>query len=115
LALVLYSEVLDPTGPTTTTTLMLAALTSWGLAIAPRLTTIAVIRANAVRRGDRWLDALWATFVGTGKILASFFQNTALGRGDGGEAAMWQGRACARETDARSIAVSASEGLTRFE
>jgi hypothetical protein len=35
--------------------------------------------ANAVRRSDRWRDALWAPFVGTGKILASFFQNTALG------------------------------------
>jgi hypothetical protein len=47
--------------------------------------------------------------MGTGKILASFFRNTALGRGDGDEAATWQG-ARAQGTDARSIAVSASEG-----
>jgi hypothetical protein len=37
------------------------------------------MRTNAVRRCDRRLDALWAPFVGTVKILASFFQNTAQG------------------------------------
>ncbi len=58
---------------------MVAALVSWGFAIAPTLTTSAAVRANAVRRSDRWPAALWATFVGTSKIPASFFRNTALG------------------------------------
>jgi hypothetical protein len=52
---VLLQDLLQRFGPGP-----LGALVSWGVAIAPRLTTSAAINANTVRRRDRWLDARWA-------------------------------------------------------
>jgi predicted GNAT family acetyltransferase len=62
--------VLEPAGPTITTTFVPAAAAGAGFA-APLRATDAVASAMAVRRIDHLDDARWAPVFGTSKTLAS--------------------------------------------
>jgi hypothetical protein len=70
LALLMYFEVLEPTGPTTTTTFMPAAAAGVGFVDMPPNATMASASERTVRRNGPE-DARWAPCLGNGNSLAS--------------------------------------------
>jgi hypothetical protein len=108
--------VLEPAGPTTTTTFMLAARVGFGVTMTPRLAANAARTATTIRRRDLLMDARWAPSAWTGNVLASSLpEHRVGGRDDGGMCRRGSGARSANEADASDRGEHGNANLTPGE